>query len=219
MPKEPPVERFRIWVDDVEPADVGPTMAALTKLGRGKVGFELIEDVRAFAKKTNHDVKAEDFLTAWIANNPTFRVSEVIKVFREDGRTDGAGYTAVRILVEKKVLRKLDPGHYARADVKHIEGPKKKPKDPEAAGNRYEVSHKDFILRIGRQNHGRFSAAKVKDRFEKDGRNRDSVSTAIDDLLKRKLIKRVSEGEYLLLNMAAEQPKTNGNGAVEAAHG
>lgn len=219
MPKEPPVERFKIWVDDVDLHNFGPTVAMLTKLGIGKVGFELIEDIKTFGKRTNHEVPSQDFLAEWIKDHPTFKAREACQYFEDSGRTKGAAYPALGVLVEKKILRKLGEGNYARVDVKHIEGPKKKPKDPRASQNRYEVPHSDFILKIGRQNHGRLSASKIKERFIKDGRNPDSVSNAIHSLQERKQIKRVSEGEYVLLNATAETSKTNGNGAAEAAHG
>jgi hypothetical protein len=216
MPKEPPVERFRISCD-VEAEKLGPTVAQLTKLGLSNVQFELIEDIKTFGKRTNHEVSSQDFLAEWIKDHPTFKAREACQYFEDNGRTKSATYPALGVLVEKKILRKLGEGNYQRTDVKHLEGPKKKPKDPRASQNRYEVPHADFILKIGRQNHGRLSAAKVKDRFVKDGRNPDSVSNAIHSLVERKHIKRVSEGEYVLLNGMTEAPKTNG--ATEAAHG
>jgi hypothetical protein len=218
MPKEPPVERFKISCD-VEAEKLGPTVAQLTKLGLTNVHFELIEDVRTFAKKVVHETSSEELLLAFIKDHPTFKAVEACRYFEENGRAKNNAYPALGTLVEKKILKKLDPGNYARADIKHLEGPKKKPKDPRASQNRYEVPHSDFILKIGRQSHGRFSAAKVKERFIKDGRNPDSVSNAIHALQERKQIKRVSEGEYVLLNGMTEAPKTNGNGTAEAAHG
>lgn len=218
MPKEPPVERFRITCE-VEPANLGPTVAQLTKLGLSNIHFELVEDVRTFAKRTNHEVSSEALLLEWIKDHPTFKAIEACKHFEANGRTKGSTYPALGVLVEKKVLKKLDQGNYARADVKHLAAPKTKPKGRVIN----EVSHRDFILRTARRNHGRFSAAKIKELFEKEGRNRDSVSTAIDALLKRKLVKRVGDGEYVLLQKTTQPPpvKSNGNGATveEAQHG
>jgi hypothetical protein len=44
----------------------------------------------------------------------------------EDGRTNGACYTALRLLSAKGILKSLGVGAYARADVKAIAPPKKK---------------------------------------------------------------------------------------------
>lgn len=230
MPKkELPIERFRIWADAVDPGLVGPAVAALTKLGLAKVGFELIEDVRTFAKKVVHEVSSEELLLAFINDHPTFKAIEACRYFEANGRNKTSTYPALGVLVEKKILKKLDLGNYTRADVKHLAGPKIKPVDPRSHQNRYEVKHTDFILRIARQSHGRFSASKVKERFEKDGRNKDSVSNAIHELVTRKLAKRVADGEYVLLQKPATSPKPKTppppikpNGpdvTVEATHG
>lgn len=208
MPKELPVERFRIWVDDVDPPDVGPTVAALTKLGRGRVGFELIEDVRTFAKRTNHEVGSEAFLLEWIKDHPTFRAIEACKHFEANGRTKGSAYPALGVLVEKKILKKLDPGNYARADIKHIapptkNKPAKKRRMAKGPPKTFDKRGEDVILSFARRNHGRFNTAKLCEVFEEDGRAKNSVYASIDALLKNKMAKRVGgsgSGQYVLLN-------------------
>jgi hypothetical protein len=211
MPKELPTERFKIACE-VEAAHLGTTVAQLTKLGLTNIHFELIEDIRSFAKKALYDVSSEDLLLEWIKDHPTFKAREACKYLETHGRHNTGAYPALGRLVKKKHLKKLDLGNYARTDVKHIEGPKKKPSAPRSQ----QINHREFVLLIGRQGHGRFSAAKVRERFIKDGRNHNSVATAIADLVKKKLVKRVSGGEYLLSN-GPEQSKVNG--AAEATHG
>jgi len=228
MPKELPIERFRIWIDDVDPADVGPTVAALTKLGRGKVGFELIEDVRSFAKKASHEVNAAEFLAPWIAEHPTFRATEVVKHFEANGRSGGSAYSALTALAENKVLKKLGPGNYARADIKHLAGPSAPKKIANA--QKYAVPNATFALRAARRSHGRCNITSLKRLFEKDGRNPASVSPTLNDLIEKKLLKRVNDGEYVMLQAKPpsnrspkpnEQPKPNGSAQIveTAQHG
>ena len=227
MPKETPVERFRIWVDDVEPADVGPTIAALTKLGRGKVGFELVEDIRAFAKRTNPEIASQDFLAAWVAEHPTFRAIEAVNHFKANGRTGGSAYPALAVLLEKKILRKLGPGQYSRADIKHLASPKAKA-PPRVFSKRAE----DVILSYAKRNHGRANTAKLVEVFEKEGRAKNSVYASLDALMKEKQIKRVGDkgsGQYILLNKPAKAAKppakkpppalTNGAAVAEVTNG
>lgn len=207
MPKETPIERFRISIDDVDPALVGPMVAAATKLGCEKVRFELIEDVRSFAKKVNHEVKAEDFIKEWLPEHPTFQAIEAVRHFEANGRSKGSAYPALAILVEKKILKKLGPGNYARVDVKHIAGPK---------ADKRKVFAKpgtDAILSYAKRNHGRFSTAKIVELFDKEGRARGSVYASTDKLLKQKQIKRVGDlgrGQYILTRMPSPAPKANG---------
>src|SRR4051812_13278788 len=112
-------DRFRIMCE-AKDVEMGPIIAQLSRMGLTNVHFELITDVPMFNKKIQHEVKAEDFLRAWIENHPTFATKEAIGAFREAGRTDGSGHTALRMLVEKKVLKKLAGPNYSRSDVKAI---------------------------------------------------------------------------------------------------
>ena len=58
-------------------------------MGPTNIGFELITDVRTFAGNKLHDVKAEDFLSEWVAEHPTFRARKAVAHFRAHHRTDG----------------------------------------------------------------------------------------------------------------------------------
>jgi hypothetical protein len=227
MPKAPPVEYILLKVPC--PLErLGNAIAALSKLDLHGFETEVVTVVPAFAKRANHEVSSEDVLLEWIKTHPTFKAIEAVRHFEQNGRTKGSTYPALGVLVEKGVLKKLDPGNYARTDVKHLAGPKKsEKKEKPATANRYEVSHVDFILRYARRNHGRFAVAKVKDAFEKDKRYRDSVSTAINTLIERKQAKRVALGEYVLLNDAAkkkavakkEAPQQPNNETAEVTNG
>ncbi|MCA1458891.1 hypothetical protein I6F35_38175 [Bradyrhizobium sp. BRP22] len=87
-------------------------------MGIKNIGYELKTGVPTFAGNRSHALKAEDFLTAWIADHPTFQAIDAVTHFREHGRTDGACYTALRVLVVKGTLKKLPSGNYTRATSK-----------------------------------------------------------------------------------------------------
>ena len=217
MPKLPTVDRFRLSCE-VAVSDLGPIIAQLTKMGLTNLHFELMTDVPTFAEKVKHDVNSQDFLLEWTKEHPTFKAVEAVNHFRANQRTPGAAYTALRILVEEKTLKKLGPGNYARADIKAIAAPKKEAKpakgDPQT---RYTVPNTGLIMRLIKRRNGHINLTQVKDAFEKDGRPRGSASPAIRECLDKKLIKRVGEGEYEMIEIAK-----NGNGAapvVEATNG
>lgn len=217
--KPPPVERFRITCE-VEVSDLGSTIAQLTKLGLSKINFDLIEEVRAFAKKTYHEVKAADFLTEWLTDHPTFRAREAVKHFKAHGRTAGAAYSAVRDLFDAKVLRRLGEGNYARADIKALAAPKRK----KGERKRFSKRGEEVIVSYAKRMHGHFNTAKIVEIFETEGRARASVYPCIDTLIKTKRIKRVGDkgsGQYVMLAKPAPAKKkspakkpTNGSSAL-----
>lgn len=227
MVKPPPtVDRIGFYFE-TSIDDAGKFIAMLTKEGVERLKHELITDVITFRQKprTNHDIKSEDFLTAWIKDHPTFRAREAIAAFKEDGRTAGAGYTALRMLTENKVLKKLGEGQYSRADVKHLAGPNKKAKaKPEAKAvatqNKYAVNNFDYVVRLAKRGNGRFTSAKIKEHFAKDGRATSGVGPTITRLVKNKVVKSLGDGAYELI-----VPKVNGAAAptapevTEAANG
>ena len=201
--------RFRCAV-----SDAGHFIALLTKAGVQQLSHELITEVASFRQRTNHDMKAEDFLTAWIADHPTFRAKEVIKHFRDDGRTAGSGYTALRMLADNGKLKKLGEGNYARADVKHIAGPKKKSDEkPSANAQKYAVPNHDMVVRLAkRRKEGKFTSMQIKEAFAKDGRPTTSVAAAITVCVERSLVTRLGDGEYQLNEMMPKPKKASGNG-------
>jgi hypothetical protein len=216
MPKQETIERFKITAE-VEAISLGPTVAALARLGLTNIGYELVTEIRTFNKKTQHETKAEDHLRAWIVDRPSFSASDVVKAFLQDGRTAGAAYSAMRRLVEQAVLTKTGPGSYARSDVKQLAAPAKKaaPKkqavEPPAEKPRkeYDIPAHQFILRFARRNHGKFSSASVKRALVADGRPATTAGPTINKLLNDKLITRISEGQYetVPVNKLPKPPK------------
>jgi hypothetical protein len=213
MPKTPPVNEFDITVRHVLPDRLGALLEILAVAGYADIATNMVTTQLTFGQRTVHEVKSEDFLLEWMKDHPTFEARELIKHFRDNRRTDGAGYTAVRVLVEKGLLKKLGPGRYSRADIKAISPPKhlkaSSPKHHKAKLQRdfFEVTHREFILRIARQNHGRFNVANMKERFKKDGRKPSSISGALGILVIKKKIKSMGDGEYVLLAKGGTKPK------------
>ena len=207
MPKPPPVEYFMLRAPTPKEL-LGEAVAALTKIGLTEVNFDLMTDVPAFASRTNHTIKAEAFLEQWMADHPTFRAVEAIRAFKADGRTPGAGYTALRVMSADGRLTKLGEGMYSLPGVKQIAAPKKstakqtEKAKPKITRVHHDVDHREFILRYARQHNGRFSLAKIRDYFEKHNRKSSSVGGAINVLKERKLIKLLGDGEYVLLSKA-----------------
>lgn len=225
MAKQPPVERFKLSCE-VETINLGPTLAALTKMGLTNLGFELITDVRAFAKNTHPEIRGAIFLAEWIKEHPTFKSKEAVNAFKADGRGDGhSAYGAITNLVDNGILKKIGEGMYSRADVKHLAAPKKKLKaKPSQSVNKYTISNGDFIVRIARRNHGRINTTSLRKVFEADGRMSSSISPTINALLNAKKLKRagvVGGGEYLLVTKAQKpkpkaKPVTNGHAVPSA---
>jgi hypothetical protein len=193
MAKTETIDRFTISID-VDSDEMGLVVATLNRLPlkNKKIRFDMTTEVRTFNNKTVHEVKAEEFLAAWVADHPTFKASDAVKHFRDNGRNDGACYGALRMLCEKKILKKLEAGHYARADIKQIAAPKKLERE------HHEIDHREFILRYARQHHGRMSTAKLRAHFDLHGRKPTSVGGALNVLLQKKMIKSLGDGEYEL---------------------
>ena len=205
MAKPPPVERFRISCE-TDVTSLGPVMSALAKVpGLIITGNELIEEVRSFARNqyTGHQIKAEDFLTDWLPDHPEFKAKEAVEHFR----ANGACYKALRTLSANGALRKLGEGRYSTLAAKRqpkkekpVAGPKKE---------RHAVNHRDFMLRTASRNHGRFNTNWMKEQFTKDDRIPGNVSPTIAVLMKKRLIKRVGDSEYVLTAKKAAPKKTD----------
>jgi ribosomal protein S25 len=195
-------------------------MATLTKLGMTNLHYELITDVQNFRQKSSHDIKGQDFLTAWIADHPTFAAKEAVNAFRADGRHEAGAYTALRALTEEGVLKKLSPGNYSRTDVKAIAAPAKKAKATKskakakgATKKKSAGTHLDFIERIGRRHKGgEFTSIRVKELFEKDGRPVSSVDPTLRAMAEKGTIKHTGKGEWKIATM-------NGTAVEGSAHG
>jgi predicted transcriptional regulator of viral defense system len=211
------VECFRVAVNSVPKELLGETMAALTKLGFDDVDFELVTTVKTFRNNNAHG-STSDLLLDWIKDHPTFKAIEAVKHFETNGHTRASAYPAMGVLVEKGVLKKLGEGMYSRADVKHLEPPRKSRTKKKV----FEKTGKEVILALARRSHGRFTSAKIVELFLEQKRARNSVSTSIDALMKQKLVKRVGEGSYALTAKAqgnAKKPAQPEATTTETAHG
>jgi hypothetical protein len=206
MAKEPEiVELCRIHADTTLD-QMGHVFAALSRLGLTNIGYELITEVSTFKQKQSHDVKAEDFAKEWLKEHPTFKVGELVKHFEANGRTAGAAYTAVRNLVEKNDLKKLDPGNYQRHDVKAIAAPEKPGTGTHPKTNRFLISGKDAIWRHIK-NRKQFKTTELAVLFRAQGRAPHSASPIVHELLKEGRVKRITDGEYAVLRKAVSPAK------------
>ena len=230
MPKQEVVERFRISCE-AEPEQMGGIIAQLTRMGLTNIKFDLIADVRSFSRNAppKDGISNTDYLRAWIDTHPTFKAIEAQNYFRNDNRP--AVYPTLRALVDEGVLKKLGPGDYSRADVKHIAGPKKAKASPAKAAAKakvkkkqpsFEVNAEEALLRIARRNHGRFTSELAKKHFAVQGRSPAGVGPTISRLLKDKMIRRTDTGSYELTAKGndggkAKVPTKKPNGAAPHA--
>jgi hypothetical protein len=218
MAKPPPVQTFEINCE-VEVHNFGPAMVALAHIeGLVVTGSKLVTTVRSFAKNAT-GFNTQAFVREWIKEHPTFKAKEVVQAIRATGNGNGlAAYPALKVLVEEGALKKIGEGMYSLPGVKALAAPK------QAKQARHEVPHSAFILRVASRNHGKFNTTRMKAQFEKDGRNPGTVSPTIASMMTKKQIKRVGEGEYVLLNKAAPKKtdktfkvKANGKASEAAA--
>ena len=221
MAKTPPEQYFNVLVRRVGRTKLGDLIVSLSALDLTDFQPELVTDVVTFNKKQSHEVKAEDFLVDWIAEHPEFQAKDAIKHFREAGRTDGSGYTALRNLVARKLLRKMGEGRYTTLAKKH-QPPKakaakvakaKKAKVPtfravpaKKRNAHHDVSNADFLLRGMSRAHGKMSSAAIKRLFENDGRPSTGVGPTLHKLRQVGMIKQLGEGMYELTARAGKKP-------------
>lgn len=191
MAKQPEVtELCRIHAETTLD-QMGHALAALARMGLTNIGYELVTEVATFKKKQSHDTNSENFATEWLNDHPTFKATELVKHFEDNGRTGGAAYTALRVLVEKSALKKLSPGHYQRADVKAIAGPK------------HEISNRDFIWKtIGKRKS--FTALELTQAFKADGRPTQSMTSVLAKMAAAKEVKMLGDGKYEVVKHSAD---------------
>jgi hypothetical protein len=202
MPKLSQRERFKISCE-VEIVDLGETIATLTRMGFDNITFDMITDVRSFARNAppKDGINSVEFLRKWTETNPTFKAIDAVKFFETDGRSKGAAYPAMSALVDEGFLKKLGPAQYSRADVKHIAPPKKKTETKiakQATQHKFEINAEAALLSIGRRNHGKFTSELAKKHFSVQGRKPTGVGPCINKLMKDKLIRRTDTGSYEL---------------------
>jgi hypothetical protein len=214
MPKAPPLEYFEVTLRCPKEA-LGEVVGDLSRRGLTDVSFNLISAVATYKTNKPHDhrdIKAEDFLADWIKDHPTFRAKEAVKIFRADGRTDGACYTALRVMSGDGRLKKLGEGMYSLPGVKALPKPKAKPAKHTKVF--HDVSASDFTLRLMSRNHGKISVPTLRGHFEKAGRVPTGVGPVLRKLVVTKKIKSLGDGLYELAPKKTER-KTNGAAVVE----
>jgi hypothetical protein len=202
MAKEATRDRYRIHAD-TSLEEMGVVLAALTRMGLQNIGYELITDVRAFGHNKTHETSAEYEVTEYIKDHPTFTIADVVAHLKSQGRSAGAAYTAVRVMVQKKSLVKLSPGNYQRADVKAIAAPKPAKTAPGNGHARtvFSITGKDSIWRQIR-NRKKFTSQELTVLFRAQGRNPNSVSPLLTAMVVAKQIKQTGVGEYVVLKKA-----------------
>jgi hypothetical protein len=229
MAKPPPIVRCKITCSKtVEITDLGPTMLTLTGAGFDDVHYDFVSDVDTYRKRVTHEVSAPDYLREWIKDHASFTTSEFIAACKAEGRTTGAGYTAIRVLIGEKLIKRVGTASYVRTDVKRLAPPNSRKGGTKKL---YDPPNFEFLLRTARRNHGKFSSVSMCKAFEADGRPAKSVGALTTTLANQKLIKRTGPGQYVLLQKATKKKpakkkdahaasKANGNGQVaEIANG
>lgn len=208
MGKPPPEEHFVISVKCPKP-QLGDAMSGIAKMGLEVTGCELQTTIRTFNKQPRQARTALDFLVeTFLPTHPTFRAKDAVVHGDLHGRTAGAIYSALKMLVEDGKLVKPSDGNYARADVKQITAQKK---GAMVAKKTDAMTNSAFLLKFANRHGGKLDRTAAREALAADGRNAASISSVIRDLLKASRIERVEEGTYRVL-----KPTLNG---AEAANG
>jgi hypothetical protein len=187
MPKPPPEEYFRVTVNKVSKAQLGPVMAELARLGLDDVGFDLTTDIRAYSKRANHDIKGDAMLREFVADNPTFTAQQATAHFKANGRDAGAVYYAIKKLIDAGEIRRIGEGNYSQKGVKALAPPKKV---------KHDLVHTAFIMRFAARRHGKIARLDLLEAFRDDGRNPSAISASLKSLMRMGQVKRVGEGVY-----------------------
>lgn len=195
-------DRYRIHAE-TSLEQMGYVLAAFTKMGLDNIGYELITDVAKYKEKApraNHKTTSAELIREYVKENATFPISDMIKHFKVNNRTEGAAAVAVSVMVKNGELKKLGGGNYQSAKVKALPAPAKKAKtvktretsEPRA---RYDVSNKEIILRylFGRN---QISAAALVEYFKQNERQPKSVGAVLTMLGHQKILKNRGQGVW-----------------------
>jgi hypothetical protein len=210
MSKPPPEEYFRLICNKIKAIDLGPLMAALSKLGVNDVSFDLVTDIKTFNKRATPEVNGADFLIEWIKEHPTFKASEAGRAFEDDGRSKTSVYASLKVLVDRGVLKSLGEGKYSRADVKAIGAPKgkqakaKPPKTKPPKTNGAHAPAKRAAPGAGQEllikslSRGPMNVTQLKEIFASNGMSEKSWSGIQSRAREAGLVKRTDKGLYEL---------------------
>lgn len=221
MPKEPEVsERIRILaMKEVEQPEVGAVLASLSKIGFDDVRFELVTDIVTFNKRQSVP-GGEKVAREWISQRQSFKLSDLGRYFKETGRGQSSVNYIVGKMVESGELISLGGGYYQQA-------PKALPPPTPTAAAAAEPPHgnagrttKHFEKtgyeaiwqHVKNRKKKPFSLAEVRELYRAQGRNDNSASPVITQMLAQKLIKRVDDGKYVAVEGA--QPEKSKRGGV-----
>lgn len=201
-------DRFRI-IAETSAENMGPLLAQLTRMGLENIGYELITDVRRFhqnGERKVHATNAVEAVRAFVQENPTFQVSQVVAAFEAAERTGTSAYSAVKILLTNKEIVKLSPGNYQRADVKALAAPQAVKKSKRGQVGRHDVSNETLILKAmkGRK---KISLQDMQALLVSHGRSAKSASPILSKFVKQKLIKQIAPGQYEVVQKKTPAPK------------
>lgn len=215
MPKEPETQdRFRITAE-VEPTELGPLLAQLARLGFTKIGYELITDVVTFNSRSTDN---EAFARSWIAERQTFKLSDLGRHLKDNGRGQSSASYVVGKLVQAGDLHSLGNGFYS--NLKAIAAPTSPAQATEAtkpphrnAGKSRPVYEKSGVELIWEHFKNRkripFTRTEVKSVFEAAQRPITSLSSCIDKMTTAGLLTKGGKpGEYLAI-AGAKLPDSN----------
>lgn len=209
-------DRFRITAD-IEVDQLGTVVAQLIKMGLQNLHHELITDVVQFGKNGRHDTSSQEFAMEWIADNPTFRMTELSKHFEISGRNKNTAHYAIKRLTDEGVTIKLGEGQYRRADVKEIAPPKPAgSRSRPAPPGRYDVSNKTLLSEFLGQKKS-FAISGVTAFFKERDRPPNSATSIVAKLAKEGFLKSIGEGRYEVLKKPAKDTVSKLNGSQDGA--
>lgn len=169
-------DRFKITAE-VESESLGPLLAQLARMGLQNLHYELITDVVTFRRNgaTTHDVSGAEEARQWLTDHPAFAISQLVEHFKATGRTGASARQAIRTLVDKGSLTRLEKGHYRRVVMAMTQ-----PQDGAVPPKKKQTE--------------------LRKLFTEDGRNEKSASPIVHKMNIEKLIKATgTDGEYEVL--------------------
>lgn len=189
-------DRYRIHAEtSIE--QMGFVLAAFTKMGLDNIGYELITDVATYKERApripnSPGGKAADFIREYMTKHPAFLAKDLVKHFKDDGRTDGAAYAALTMMTKAGELKRIGAGQYQSSDIKVLPASKKVKEVAPDVGP-HDATNKDVILRYLR-GRTQVSAAALNEYFKQDGRNPRSVGALLTMLGHQKILRNKGSG-------------------------
>lgn len=237
---KPPETRDRFQISAQASTErVGELLATLTKMGFENIGYEVITEVPTFKRngakrpgpapdaapapvRADDGISAKDFVAAYLADHPSFHISELVNAFKGRGWSGNNAYKIARDLAEAGILRKLDQSNYTRTDIKALAPPKApaaapKPKAPPKPGSapkksregvaKYDVSNRDLmLLAIGKRKI--VTIAEMRAHLAGEGRPQKSASPMLFKMTQDGLFKRTgTEGEYAVTELGQKEAR------------